>query len=243
MRQIGIEIMKIFENHREDIFFVAVMIMILVVVIEMYEIDMFNSGGKKHVNVISIEPMSVNNDKKYKKKHKKNKDKKNETEGFTNISNLVKESTVIEGLSNNPYIAGTPAEKINQNALYGPKALKFKNERVQLQQTINQYIKPGKCRSSTLASPEELNEACLRITSDNSHYCNLADCCVEVNFSDKGKKRCVAGDNVGPIFSKLTETVGSGENQRKIDFIFNRDKDYYLHKGKCYGAACDNRFK
>ncbi len=98
MRQIGIEIMKIFENHREDIFFVAVMIMILVVVIEMYEIDMFNGGGKKHVNVITIEPMSVNDDKKEKKKRKKNKDKKNETEGFTNISNLVKESTVIEGM-------------------------------------------------------------------------------------------------------------------------------------------------
>lgn len=239
MRQIGIEIMKIFENHREDIFFVAVMIMVLVVVIEMYEIDMFNSGGKKHVNVISIEPMTINNDKKNKKKRKKIKDKKNETEGFINISNLVKESTVIEGMGE--CIAGTPADKINQVAQYGPKALKFKNERVEMQQRINTNVKEGTCRSAV--SPEKLNEDCLRLTADNGRYCNMTDCCVEVNFSDKGKKRCVAGDNVGPIFSKLTETVGSGENQRNIDFIFNRDKDYYLHKGKCYGAACDNRFK
>ena len=237
MRQIGIEIMKIFENHREDIFFVAVMIMVLVVVIEMYEIDMFNGGGKKHVNVISIEPMTINNDKKNKKKRKKIKDKKNETEGFTNISNLVKESTVIEGMGE--CIAGTPADKINQVAQYGPRALKLKNERVRQQNTINNQWKEAMCRTN---SPEQLNDACLRLTSDNGRYCNMTDCCVEVNFSDKGKKRCVAGDNVGPIFSKLTETVGSGENQRKIDFIFNRDKDYYLHKGKCYGAACDNRF-
>ena len=57
MRQLGLEIVKTFQNYREDIFFVAVMIMVLIVFFELYEIDMFQTGGKKHVNVVTIEGM------------------------------------------------------------------------------------------------------------------------------------------------------------------------------------------
>ena len=57
MKQLGIEIVKTMQNYREDIFFVAVLIMVLIVLFDIYQVDMFESGGKKHVNVITIEGM------------------------------------------------------------------------------------------------------------------------------------------------------------------------------------------
>ena len=77
------------------------------------------------------------------------------------------------------------------------------------------------CRAN---DPKKLNEECLKLSSDNQYHCNQTKCCVNVYFSDKGKKRCVAGDEVGPIFSSLTETIGSDENKREIEFNFNRIK-------------------
>ena len=235
MRQIGIEIMKIFENHREDIFFVAVMIMILVVVIEMYEIDMFQTGGKKHVNVITIEGMRGQK-KKLQQKMKKKKMNKGGQEGYTNLSSLVKQSGVIEGLEQG-CLAGTPAAQIDHVAKHGPTALRLGSEIRSTRNGINNQWQEAMCRTN---DPKKLNEECLKLSSDNQYHCNQTKCCVNVYFSDKAKKRCVAGDEVGPIFSSLTETIGSGENKREIEFNFNRDKDYYFHKGKCYGAACDN---
>ncbi len=236
MRQLGIEIIKTIENYREDIFFVAVMIMVLIVLFELYEIDFFNNKGKKHVNVITIEGMKGKKNNKKEKKQQKVKASKNKLEGYTNLGSLVKQSGVIEGLTDSPP-AGTPAEEINQVAKHGPTALRLGSEIRSARNNINNQWKEAMCRSN---DPKKLNEECLKLSSDNQYHCNQAKCCVNVYFSDKGKKRCVAGDEVGPIFSSLTETVGSGQDKRDIEFNFIRDKDYYYHKGKCYGAACDN---
>ena len=75
---------------------------------------------------------------------------------------------------------------------------------------------------------------------DNPAHCNNTDCCVSVHFSDKSKVRCLAGDKVGPIQTTYIEKTGEGKYQEDIDFVFNRDKDYYYHKNKCYGTSCPN---
>lgn len=247
MRQLGLEIVKTFQNYREDIFFVAVMIMVLVVFFELYEIDMFQTGGKKHVNVVTIEGMKNKKKKRAKgankniearkfKRNKAEKAKRAKQEGFLNLSSLVKESSVVEGLDDG-CLAGTPAAEINQVAQHGPNALRLGSELRSARNQINNVWQEAMCRTN---DPAALNEECLKLSSDNQYHCNQTNCCVNVYFSDKGKKRCVAGDEVGPIFSSLTETIGSGDDARTIEFNFDRDKDYYYHKGKCYGAACDN---
>lgn len=241
MKQLGIEIGKTLQNYREDIFFVAVLIMVFIVLFDMYEVDMFQTGGKKHVNVITIEGMRGQKKKlqqkmKKKKIMKKKKMNKGGQEGYTNLSSLVKQSGVIEGLEQG-CLAGTPAAQIDHVAKHGPTALRLGSEIRSTRNGINNQWQEAMCRAN---DPKKLNEECLKLSSDNQYHCNQTKCCVNVYFSDKAKKRCVAGDEVGPIFSSLTETIGSGENKREIEFNFNRDKDYYFHKGKCYGAACDN---
>ena len=147
MQQLGLEIVKTIENHREDIFFVAVMIMILIVLFEMYEIDMFKTGSKKHVNVITIEGMKVGKNNKKQKKQQKVKAEHNKLEGYSNQGSLVKQSGVIEGLTDAPP-AGTPAAHINQVAKHGPTALRLGSEFRSARNNINNQWQEAMCRSN-----------------------------------------------------------------------------------------------
>jgi len=55
MQLIAKEIYNTFRNYKADIFFVAALTIVSVVLLDFYNIDMVNNKGKRHINVITIE--------------------------------------------------------------------------------------------------------------------------------------------------------------------------------------------
>ena len=253
MQLIAKEIYNTFRNYKADIFFVAALTIVSVVLLDFYNIDMVNNKGKRHINVITIEgyknkkedlkrknelmKKAAEDDKMKKLKLKKKivsrrKKKLPEKEGFISSSMVVNSSPVLrEGMSDEPP-AGTPAAEIYHKTKNGPTALKLGKELRSASKNINKQWKDAFCRNNDV---ENLNKECLKLSSTESPgFCNSTDCCVSVHFSDKSKTRCLAGDKVGPIQTTYLEKAG----EDTIEFRFNRDKDYYFHKGKCYGSNC-----
>lgn len=247
MQLIAKEIYNTFRDYKADIFFVAALTIVSVVLLDFYNIDLVNNKGKRHINVITIEGYKnkkaalkkkrVKDDKMKKLKLKKkvlNKRKKRlpEKEGFISSSMVVNSSPVLrEGMRDEPP-AGTPAAEIYHKTKNGPTALKLGKELRSASQNINNQWKDAFCRNNDI---EDLNRECLKLSSmESPEFCNSTDCCVSVHFSDKSKTRCLAGDKIGPVKATYIEKAGDDN----IEFKFNRDKDYYFHKGKCYGSNC-----
>ena len=238
MQLIAKEIYNTFRDYKADIFFVAALTIVSVVLLDFYNIDMVNNKGKRHVNVITIEGYENKKEKENNKKDSKKrviesrKVKLPEKEGFISSDMVVNSSPVLrEGMRDEPP-AGTPAAEIYHKTKNGPTALKLGKELRSASKNINKQWKDAFCRNNDI---ENLNKECLKLSSTESPgFCNSTDCCVSVHFSNKSKTRCLAGDKIGPIQTTYVEKAGDDT----IEFRFNRDKDYYFHKGKCYGSNC-----
>ena len=238
MQLIAKEIYNTFRDYKADIFFVAALTIVSVVLLDFYNIDMVNNKGKRHVNVITIEGYENKKEKENNKKDSKKrviesrKVKLPEKEGFISSDMVVNSSPVLrEGMRDEPP-AGTPAAEIYHKTKNGPTALKLGKELRSASKNINKQWKDAFCRNNDI---ENLNKECLKLSSTESPgFCNSTDCCVSVHFSNKSKTRCLAGDKIGPIQTTYVEKAG----EDTIEFRFNRDKDYYFHKGKCYGSNC-----
>ena len=238
MKNLVQEIYNTFRDYKADIFFIAAVTMVTVILIDVYKVDLFNNKGKRHINVITVE--GYDNKKKtapQKKVLTSRKVKLPMMDGFISNKMIVNSTPVVrEGMSEPP--AGTPAAEIYKNTKNGPKALEFGKDLRSTSNNVNSRWKKAFCRKDNI---DELNEECLKLSSiDNPAHCNNTDCCVSVHFSDKSKVRCLAGDKVGPIQTTYIEKTGEGKYQEDIEFVFNRDKDYYYHKNKCYGTSCPN---
>ena len=231
MQLIAKEIYNTFRDYKADIFFVAALTIVSVVLLDFYNIDMVNNKGKRHVNVITIEGYENKKDSK-KRVIESRKVKLPEKEGFISSDMVVNSSPVLrEGMRDEPP-AGTPAAEIYHKTKNGPTALKLGKELRSASKNINKQWKDAFCRNNDI---ENLNKECLKLSSTESPgFCNSTDCCVSVHFSNKSKTRCLAGDKIGPIQTTYIEKAG----EDTIEFRFNRDKDYYFHKGKCYGSNC-----
>ena len=231
MQLIAKEIYNTFRDYKADIFFVAALTIVSVVLLDFYNIDMVNNKGKRHVNVITIEGYENKKDSK-KRVIESRKVKLPEKEGFISSDMVVNSSPVLrEGMRDEPP-AGTPAAEIYHKTKNGPTALKLGKELRSASKNINKQWKDAFCRNNDI---ENLNKECLKLSSTESPgFCNSTDCCVSVHFSNKSKTRCLAGDKIGPIQTTYVEKAG----EDTIEFRFNRDKDYYFHKGKCYGSNC-----
>lgn len=238
MQLIAKEIYNTFRDYKADIFFVAALTIVSVVLLDFYNIDMVNNKGKRHVNVITIEGYENKKEKENNKKDSKKrviesrKVKLPEKEGFISSDMVVNSSPVLrEGMRDEPP-AGTPGAEIYHKTKNGPTALKLGKELRSASKNINKQWKDAFCRNNDI---ENLNKECLKLSSTESPgFCNSTDCCVSVHFSNKSKTRCLAGDKIGPIQTTYVEKAGDDT----IEFRFNRDKDYYFHKGKCYGSNC-----
>ena len=55
MQLIAKEIYNTFRDYKADIFFVAALTIVSVVLLDFYNIDLVNNKGKRHINVITIE--------------------------------------------------------------------------------------------------------------------------------------------------------------------------------------------
>ena len=201
MREMAIQIANVFKEHIEEISIVAILFLVLVVMLNYYNVDLKNTLKNKHIDRITIEPFQ-------------------------------------EGLAgdDNAPPSNTPAAAVYKNSTIGPSACKSSSCLRTNLRTVNKKWKQGFCSSN----PELLKKKCLKLTTNDGNLCSQTDCCIFANYLAEGSKRCIPGDNSGPIF----DTIKDG----RYTFKFNRGKDndggalfnedYFYYKGKCVGSKC-----
>ncbi len=200
MNQMALQIAKVFKENIEEIAFVAILILALIVILNFYNVDLQSTNKNKHIDTITIEPFkeSMNSDKAPPR--------------------------------------NTPAAVVYKNSTIGPSACKSASCLRTNLRSVNRGWKRGFCSSD----PETLKKKCLKLTTADGNLCSQTDCCIFANYLAEGAKRCIPGDNAGPVF----DTIKDGS----YTFKFNRGKDndggalfnedYFYYKGNCVGSKC-----